>query len=486
MPRHISDGRIADGKGSALSGQPETTEPPTILPSASDRLQHLVTGMALTPNLVELIHPDDRAGFEALRCWAAHEAGREATLRVRLEKGPGRWTTVLVTLCGAADGRAEMTLELGEKAAELHAVIDGAREAALVTIGPETVYFNTAFARLLGFDSVAECHASGQHRFIHPEDRARIRAHVLVRPGEKAPLQSGVFRMIRRDGCIILVESYASPVLWEGKKARLAWLSDVTLRERTAQELRNSTEAAERANRSKSEFLANMSHELRTPLNAIIGFSEVIKNQLFGPVGTLKYAQYAGDIFESGTHLLQIINDILDLSKLEAGRLELHESVVSLPALVKGCIPLVRDRAAATGIRIRLVVDEVVPPLLVDERMMKQILINLLSNAVKFTGRGGRIAVSAALAETGALDISVADTGIGMSANDIEVALQAFGQVDNSTTRAHQGTGLGLPLARSLAELHGGSLRVDSAPGTGTAITVTLPAARVLKGRVFS
>ncbi len=475
-----------------MSGQPETTEPPSVLPSAGDRLQHLVTGMALTPDLVELIHPDDRAGFEALRCWAAQGAGRELTLRVRLERGPGRWTTVFVTLSGAADGQARMTLELGEEAAdrqtaaELHAVIHGAPEAALVTIGPETVYFNTAFARLLGFDSVAEFQASGQRRFIHPEDRPRVRARLLVQPGEEAPLQSGVFRMIRRDGCIILVESFASPIVWEGRKARLAWLSDVTLRERTAQELRSSTEAAERANRSKSEFLANMSHELRTPLNAIIGFSEVIKNQLFGPVGTLKYAQYAGDIYESGTHLLQIINDILDLSKLEAGRLELHESVVSLPALIKGCIPLVRDRAAASGIRIRLVMAEALPPLLVDERMMKQILINLLSNAVKFTGRGGRIAISAALAETGGLEISVADTGIGMSAGDIEVALQTFGQVDNSTTRAHQGTGLGLPLARSLAELHGGSLRVDSAIGTGTAITVTLPPTRVLKDRVFS
>ena len=256
---------------------------------------------------------------------------------------------------------------------------------------------------------------------------------------------------------------------------------DITEQRRHDRELQHSKEAAELANRSKSEFLANMSHELRTPLNAIIGFSEVIRDQMFGPTGNPRYAEYAHDIHASGQHLLQIINDLLDLSKLEAGKLDLHETEIALPGLVEDCLRLVRERAQAAEVSLAMAVPGDLPGLRADARILKQILLNLLTNSIKFTPRGGKVRIDAARLPCGALAIDVADTGIGMSAADIAVALTPFGQVDGSFARKHQGTGLGLPLARSLAELHGGRLAVASTPGAGTTVTVTLPAARVLR-----
>jgi PAS domain S-box-containing protein len=255
---------------------------------------------------------------------------------------------------------------------------------------------------------------------------------------------------------------------------------DVTDRRREEEELRQSKTSAEFANRAKTEFLANMSHEIRTPLNAILGFSEVIMDEVFGPIGTPKYLEYATDIRNSGTHLLQIINDLLDLSKLDAGKLELHETEVSLQELVEGSVRLVRERAGSAGVAIDIELSEDLPRLRADERILKQILINLLTNSIKFTLRGGRVSISGRRTGWGAIELAVADTGIGMSAGEIEIALTPFGQVEHALTRQHQGTGLGLPLARSLAELHGGRLDVRSTRGVGTTVTVTLPPERLL------
>jgi two-component system, cell cycle sensor histidine kinase PleC len=255
--------------------------------------------------------------------------------------------------------------------------------------------------------------------------------------------------------------------------------TDVTDRRRTEVELRQSKEAAELANRSKSEFLANMSHELRTPLNAVIGFAEVMQAQLFGPIGEPRYLEYATDIRNSGAHLLQIINDLLDISKLEAGKVELHEDEVCLSDLVASAERLIKERAAAAGIELLFRIPGDIANFHADERLMKQILINLLTNAVKFTPRGGRITVGARVAMRGELEISVADTGIGMHAKDIEIALKPFGQVDSGFDRKQEGTGLGLPLVKSLTELHGGILDIQSEPGVGTSVTVRLPPYRL-------
>ncbi len=233
---------------------------------------------------------------------------------------------------------------------------------------------------------------------------------------------------------------------------------------------------SEAANRAKSEFLANMSHELRTPLNAILGFSEIIKDQLLGPAGQPKYVEYANDIHSSGRHLLEVISDILDLSKVEAGQVQLHEEPVALEPVITDCIRLIGARTRDTNIVTELAPD--LPLLRADMTKLKQVLLNLLSNAVKFTLPGGRIVVRARRNDRGGIVIVVADTGIGMRPEDIPKALEPFSQVDGSIDRRHQGTGLGLPLAKSLCELHGGSLEIESEVGEGTMVIVTFPAER--------
>jgi two-component system cell cycle sensor histidine kinase PleC len=254
----------------------------------------------------------------------------------------------------------------------------------------------------------------------------------------------------------------------------------MTERRRQEEEVRRSKEAAEVANRSKSEFLANMSHELRTPLSAIMGFSEMIRDQMLGPIGTRKYVEYAEDIHRSSDHLRQIINDLLDLSKIEAGKMELRETAVSLPALIADCVRLVRGRAASARVRLRVETRDTVPELRGDQRLLKQILLNLLSNAVTFTPQRGTVTVGVRTGDGDGVELYVADTGIGMTEKEIGVALTRFGQTDGMLAQQHHGTGLGLPLARSLAELHGGGLDIRSAPGSGTVVTVTLPSDRVL------
>ncbi|GEO36564.1 signal transduction histidine kinase [Skermanella aerolata] len=245
--------------------------------------------------------------------------------------------------------------------------------------------------------------------------------------------------------------------------------------EETSQKLVAALERAELANRTKSEFLSNMSHELRTPLNAIIGFSDMMMAQCFGPVGDQHYVGYVSDIHRSGHLLLDIINDILDLSKIEAGRMELHRETVDIRDVVESCQRLIVGRADAAG--LILGVEWSVQgglSLQADGTKLKQVLLNLLSNAVKFTPRGGRVTVAIRSLPGGRLELSVADTGIGMSAAELEIAMEPFRQVENSHTRKYQGTGLGLPLVKALVELHGGEFYVESAPGFGTKATVVL------------
>ena len=255
-------------------------------------------------------------------------------------------------------------------------------------------------------------------------------------------------------------------------------LRDVTGRKRVEVALRAAKEQAESANRIKSQFLANISHELRTPLNAVIGFSEVLTAGYAGDLSA-KQREYVEDIRVSGQHLLSLINDILDLSKAEAGKLELVEEQVVVDALVGQAVGMLRERAEVAGISVCSEVSPGLPVLSGDGRKIKQIVLNLLSNAIKFTPAGGRVTITAGRGSDGGLRIVVADTGIGMSRDELDVALEAFGQVDSKLNRRFDGTGLGLPLARMLAELHGGSLTLDSEKNIGTTATLLLPAARL-------
>jgi signal transduction histidine kinase len=253
-------------------------------------------------------------------------------------------------------------------------------------------------------------------------------------------------------------------------------------RELAYEALRRAKEEAEAANRGKSSFLAAMSHELRTPLNAIIGFSEMMMQQVLGPLHNEQYRTYVTDIHESGTHLLQIINDILDLSKAEAGKLELFEEVFDLHDTIQAVLQLVRSGIAEGGLYETMELPADLPRLRADERKTKQVLLNLVTNAIKFTPAGGQIVVSGrADPETG-LVLTVTDTGIGIAAEDFDRVLEPFEQVDSSLARAHQGTGLGLPLVKAIMELHGGSLQLASEVGLGTRVSVTFPASRMVGG----
>ncbi|HUO88032.1 MAG TPA: HAMP domain-containing sensor histidine kinase [Rhizomicrobium sp.] len=262
-------------------------------------------------------------------------------------------------------------------------------------------------------------------------------------------------------------------------RATGAELGDIRRRhEATAGELSTALEAADAGNQAKLQFLATVSHELRTQLNAIIGFSEFLGSDLCGPLSQ-KQRNYIGDIHRAGRHLLDLVNDALDLSKVDACQLTLEEEVCDVAVTIGGAVTMTLLRAAKADIALRTAVAAGLPPVRADQRRLRQILLNLLSNAVKFTPSGGTITVSAQRRDSG-IAITVADTGIGMAPEHINVALERFGQVEERSARRFEGSGLGLPLVEQLVELHGGTFTIDSALGRGTTATVLLPADRII------
>jgi signal transduction histidine kinase len=244
--------------------------------------------------------------------------------------------------------------------------------------------------------------------------------------------------------------------------------------------LRLAKEEAEAASRAKSGFLATVSHELRTPLNAIIGFSEMMLREVLGALGNEQYKTYVGDIHASGSHLLQIINDILDLSKAESGKLELCEDVFDLRDMIRAVDQLTSTRFRDAGLSNATHLPADLPFLRADERKTKQVLLNLVTNATKFTPQGGHVEIGGAYDDEVGLTLTVVDTGIGIAPDDIGRVLEPFVQVDSSLSRQHQGTGLGLPLVKAIMELHGGSLRLDSTVGVGTRVKITFPPDRAV------
>jgi len=340
------------------------------------------------------------------------------------------------------------------------------------------VFANESFARAIGRPVQAMIGRTPRELRPGAESDAAMEMdrRLIAREIRPAPFEAAVRDLAGEERVLLVNKAVLDDDV--GRAMLVVTVSlDITDRKRAELAVLGAKEDAELANHSKTEFLANMSHELRTPLNAIIGFSQLMADEVLGPLGNSKYAGYARDICNSAEHLLGIINDILDVSKLEAGKLEIEEEVLDLAQIVRNLLHFVADRAGALEVAIDTEIASDLPRLRADQRQLKQVLRNLVTNALKFSHPGGHVLVQAH-SEGGAIVIDVIDRGIGMDEAEIATAITRFGQVASTWNRKHAGTGLGLPLAIGLVELHGGTLEIKSRKGEGTTVTVSFPAER--------
>jgi signal transduction histidine kinase len=447
------------------------------------------------PVLQLIQHPDDQARDTEIRERITREGG-SASAEIRYREASGSWTHLNVHYRAGrrtASGRYEM-LGISQNVTPIAAARDDAnRSSQRLTFAlnaaqagafeykyaDQSLWMSPEFEALFGIEELKRAGGEPLNLLVPGDADAAREFLVSARAGHASAIDVRIARAkghqwIRLYYDIKERNEKGEPVTGIGL------VLDIDERKRQEIALGDARRAAEFANRSKTEFLANMSHELRTPLNAILGFSEMIVHSMFGPLGP-KYVEYAHDIHNSGQHLLALVNDVLDLSKLEAGKLELHESDLDIGALIEQCAALLRNRTEAGGVALAVNPVLSLPRLRADERSVRQVLLNLFSNAVKFTPPGGRVTAEAWLDADGTIGFSIGDTGIGMSKEEIAVALSPFGQIDSRLARRHEGTGLGLPICTSLMELHGGTLSVESEPNRGTTLTARFPASRTVR-----
>ena len=382
-----------------------------------------------------------------------------------------------------ATARIEPRLKTNAKATEdaLVALILDNLDAAVTVYDANgnLIRANHGAERMSGYTFAELQHPENLALLIPAEERGRVETIITNRSLSDFPI-ANVNSWVHKDGTrrVLRWSNVALPDA-EGGIAMIVCIGfDITDQHTLEQTLRNAKNEAEMASRAKSEFLANMSHELRTPLNAILGFSQVIRDRQFGDALT-RYSEYAGNIHDSGEMLLALISDILEMAKLEAGKLKLSEESVDLNQAVESCLKMVSTRAQDGKVQL---VTEMPEQQIVraDQRAVKQILLNLLSNAVKFTPAGGKVSVAVATEPGADIRLTVADTGIGIHKSALAKVFQPFYQVDHTATRSKGGTGLGLAIVKHLVDLHGGSIGLDSTPGRGTTVTVTLPAQRLV------
>nr|WP_257792965.1 PAS domain-containing hybrid sensor histidine kinase/response regulator [Azospirillum argentinense] len=447
------------------------------------------------------LHPDDRPRLET--DWAeAAASGQPVLLNVRFCGADG---AVTFALCQGspltdADGRVQgwvgtltdMTeyvrtvdaLLMAE--ARTNAIVDAAADAIVTMDGEGIVHsFNPAAEAMFGIPA-ADMLWSRIDRLI-PDIGALLQDGGLAvyQPGDEAHGAGAVREAVAvrgGEGDRFPIELSVSAVETGGRRVFTGIIRDITARKRSESDLIAAKEAAESADRAKSTFLQVMSHELRTPLNAVIGFAQVIEMRLLGAAEVDRYIDYAGSIRQSGEHLLAIIDDILDITTIEAGGLRLNETPVDPSALVGEALNLVAIQSGKRGVPIHLDLEDGLPTVTGDALRLRQVLVNLLSNAVKFSNPGEPALIRARRGGDGGLELAVTDTGIGIAAEDLPKAMTPFVQVDQSMARRYEGMGLGLSISKRLVEAHGGRLRIDSTPGQGTTVTVALPPGRVMAG----
>ncbi|MBM3581717.1 MAG: PAS domain S-box protein, partial [Alphaproteobacteria bacterium] len=371
-------------------------------------------------------------------------------------------------------GHANRELDFYKYALDHHAIV------GITDVAGNIVYANDKFCDISKYDR--EELVGQNHRILNSGVHPKAFFRDIWRAIARGEVWRGEICNRAKDGSLYWVDTAIVPLPNErGRPFRyFAIRIDVTQRKQMEVDLVAAKTEAEAANRFRGELLANTSHELRTPLNAVIGFSDILKTEAFGPLSP-KYREYAADINNAGRHLLRLVNDILDMSAIDAGKLDLAEERLDLVDLLKDVTRLINHRAEAGGIELRAKIPEKLPFLVADERRIKQITLNLLSNAIKFNAPGGSVTLAAGRTADGSLFFSVADTGVGMDEEEVAVAMSRFGQVDSSLARKHEGTGLGLPLAHELVELHGGRFEIASAKGRGTTVTVTFPPERTVR-----
>ena len=397
----------------------------------------------------------------------------------------GAETAFMLVLLQAGDRlkSSELALRRAEAdARELRSILDTATDGVVVIERDGRIAsLNRSAEALFGYETRDLVGAPFGDLFAPESQRAALDyLDGLSLNGVASVLNDGreVIGRVREGGLIPLFMTMGR--IADGTDKFCAVLRDITQWKRAEEDLVNAKREAERASSAKSDFLAKISHEIRTPLNAIIGFSEVMMDERFGPVGNERYRQYLKDIHASGGHLVSLLNDLLDLSKIEAGKLDLTFDSVDLTALLQQCVAIMQPQANRERIIIRTSLLPTLPAVVVDERSIRQIVLNLLSNSIKFTGAGGQVIVSTALTERGEAVLRVRDTGIGMSEKEIETALEPFRQLATSTRWGSGGTGLGLPLTKALVEANRATFTIKSAVNAGTLVEITFPATRVL------
>ncbi len=447
-----------------------------------------------------------RTGLAAVTSWCAGSfalsVGVQTVLPVSIDIAP-LWLTVLGSygwnLVRVIDTQAVSLLQGRAAWAQRHAmmksVVDDSFDGIVIVNQDGNIQvFNAAAQRLTGH-AASEVVGQPVHSFIPWSEPIEnlYEDESDSADGTSAPSIVGpaAFEMRRADGDLVTIEMVVSVSrVFVGRGRRNATSApprrlfiytfrDITERRGAEETQRRAVEQATAANRAKTEFLANMSHELRTPLNAMLGFAELMQSEIFGPLGSDRYKEYIGDIHGSGQHLLSVINDILDMSRIEAGEMRIIEEEVEVQEVLESCLRLIRDRAKKAGLRLLRDEAEQHAVLQADARMVKQMLLNLLGNAVKFTPENGVVRVSHRVTDRGDLLIQITDTGIGIPADRIEAVFEPFAQVDSTLSRKYEGTGLGLPLVRSMMALHGGTVYLDSEPGVGTTASLSFPNWRV-------